>query len=324
MKMTKFRKILLSILIPLFIITVIFFYVYNSPENQIKRKIEAVITAQESLKADLDIITVQDYERFNFEMTQLDKLMDKEDFSLEGVDIKGISKNDEKLAGELELFEDKIGQCKDQLEALDLEPEKYTEKYYGLLQKLNRSLDILSYFSANYRQALSMDKVIMDDFEKFALSEGQDMILKPLERYYKQAKAFKNMFVTSLNSSITEFNALNGKKAEIVETKPQEKDIKTIMDNLASKNYKILGRITEDLDGDPADELVVLSATPDGTIVEIYDFKNNAYEKIWENNIGKTPAKNLFARYYSLMPEVVVLPGGASFKYNGKEYKMTL
>lgn len=322
MKMTKFRIVLLSILIPLFIITAVFFYVYNSTQSQTTRKLQAIISAQQSLKQDIDNLTLEDMKRFDFEMQQLKNLMDKKEFSLKGINIKGILKHDAKILGELEFFREKIRRCRDHLKLIDLEQEKYTEKYEALVKQLNKSLTLLSFFTANYTQAIKMDEIIIGDLEKFATSESQEMVLKPLERYYKQAKTFKNMFVASLNSSIAEFNAIFGKKIA-AESAPQYKDVEVITNNLLAKNYKILGKIKEDIDNDRIDELVVLSAAKDENIVEIYDFKNNAYEKIWENNLGKTPAKALFVRYYSLIPEVVVFPSDTVFKYNGKEYKMS-
>lgn len=323
MKMTKFRIVLLSILIPLFIITAVFFYVYNSPQSQTTRKLQAIISAQQSLKQNIDNLTMEDMKRFDFEMLQLKNLMDKKEFSLKGIDIKGILKNDAKILGELELFREKIRRCRDQLKLIDLEEEKYTEKYKALVKQLNKSVNLLSFFTANYMQAIKMDEIIIGALEKFATSESQEMVLKPLERYYKQAKTFKNMFVASLNSSIAEFNAISGKKIAADENTPKDKDVEIITNNLLAKNYKILGKIKEDIDNDRIDELVVLSTAKDENIVEIYDFRNNTYEKIWENNIGKTPAKALFVRYYSLIPEVVVFPSDTVFKYNGKEYKMS-
>lgn len=316
--MKKLRIILLSILIPLFIIVAVFFYAYNSMQNQIFRKAQDIVKSQDALYKNLEVLSNMDAERFNYENLQLKKLMAQKKFSLKDIDINGISKLDKKILGEVEIFKDKIRSCRDQIELFSLEEDKYTEKYNDLTEKCNKSLNLLTYFAVNYEQAINMNEYIMENFEKFALSENQEYFLRPMERYYRQAKAFKNLFALNHPKVNYAFKKLkNPGEKEIAAAKPREDDAKKTLDQILAQKQTIAAYVKDDLDSDTIDELAVLTLTKDGNILKIYDFKNNAYEFLWESPPIKGKQEKLVIRHLGLIPEVVITPQGKSFKSGG-------
>ncbi|MFH1453539.1 MAG: hypothetical protein ABIH00_06135 [Armatimonadota bacterium] len=319
--MHKFRVILLAILIPLFIASVIFFYIYNSPQNQISRKIKDVVKEEGVLLEEVKKLTLEDAERFIYESRQIKNLIMSEDFSINNIDLAGISKINKKILGELELFKDKIRTCRDKLGVILLEPEQNLEKFQDLISRCNYSLDLLTYFAVNYEQAISINEVIVEDFEKFALSESQEYILKPMDRYFQQAAYFKNQFIKNYNYTVSLMDNIKKPEEARAMTKPVEENIKTLLDAIIAQNNKIIANINQDVNNDSIKDLIVLVQGEDGYYTRIYDFKNGKYEQIWEHKIEGTPPGGLYVRHLSLTPEIVLNPTGPVFKYNGTTFE---